>query len=71
MQKKNYLWELIFTIGIGALAVVVQRKMSTPDFGRTIHMRSAMGIKRFAQGQADMWQQVAGNAANTYNSLKL
>jgi hypothetical protein len=70
-NKKSYLWEIVFTVGLAATVMIVQRKASKPDFGKTVQMKAFWSVKHFAQGQADFWQHVAGNAANAYNSLKL
>lgn len=59
--------------GVVLLAVVsvkVQRAAACPDFGRTFAMKRVWAVKRFADGQVRLWENIAGGAANKYNALK-
>lgn len=69
-DAQKYAKELAFTLILGILMVRVQRAASKPDFGRTFLMGKAWGIKRFADYQVNLWADVAGKAATTYNRLK-
>lgn len=70
-RAKVYLFELAAAVGITVVTVVIQKALTRPDFGRTLGMRVSLGVKRFADSQADVWSEVAGKAAQTYNGFKL
>lgn len=70
-KGKVYATELLFAVGLTAITVMVQRAVSRPDFAKTVGMRSALTVKRFADAQADMWTGIAGRAAQSYNGFKL
>lgn len=63
--------ELILIMAIGTYVTAkVQRSASSPDFGKVMMMRTVLGVKRFAQWQADVWGNVAMDAATYYNKVR-
>lgn len=63
----NHAIGLTFTL----LGLYLMKKMSKPEFGLTLKMKSALIVKNVAQSQADAWQAIAGSAATTYNKCRL
>lgn len=62
--------QLTTVVILAVVSVQVQRAVAKPDFGRLFMMKRVWMMKRFADGQAIMWQNIAGNMANKYNALK-
>lgn len=69
-QTTRLAMEIVGVIVLAVVSVKVQRAVASPDFGRTFAMKQVWAFKRFADGQARVWQNIAGSAANKYNSLK-
>lgn len=63
-------FSIVSVVVLAVVSVKVQRAASKPDFGRLFAMKRIWAVKRFADGQVRLWQNVAGAAANQYNSLK-
>lgn len=62
---------IAFAVG-GVVAIIyIQRKLSGPDVFSHAHARTALAIKRFAQIRADYWQEVADNAASSYQRSRI
>lgn len=62
--------QILGVIVLAVVSVKVQRAVARPDFGRTFAMKRVWMVKRFADGQTKIWQDIAGAAANKYNALK-
>jgi hypothetical protein len=61
---------LLFSL-VGAVAGVwVVRWASQPDMTRSLKMRYALQVKRYAQRMGEFWYNVAGKAATVYNREK-
>lgn len=57
---------LAVALGASLLIVVIQRKLSDPDFILTCRMRVFNGIARYADSRAEFWRQVSGKATSLY-----
>lgn len=67
---RSYAKELIFAIALTAVTIAVQKSMTRPDVGRTLGMRAAWSVRRFADGQVKMWRDVSGKAAEVYDGFR-
>lgn len=59
--------ELAFAVG----TLYLLKKMHGPDAFRTLRMRGALLMKRFADNQANMWSAVSTHAATSYQKARL
>lgn len=53
-------------IGVSILVVLVQRKVSDPDFVLTCRMRTLNTVARYADTRASFWRNVSENATQLY-----
>jgi hypothetical protein len=68
---KSYLKELIFAVALTVITVKLQRAVASPDFFKTVKMRGALGVKRYAAMQKDAWGKVEGLASDFYEIQRL
>lgn len=61
----------IIGLSFSLLGLYLAKKMMQPNFGASFRMRGALLVKKVAQNQADAWQVVATNAANSYQKARL
>lgn len=64
-KRESVRQAVIMVFSVATVCVVYT--LSDPDAMRAIRMRAALATKRFAQRQADWWQDVADKAATVYN----
>lgn len=63
---KREIASLVFAIGASVLIVIVQRKISDPDFVLTCRMRVFNSIARYADARAHYWSQISSKATDLY-----
>lgn len=70
-ETERQLVILAFTAVGTVVTIYLVQHFHNPDAFRTLKMRIALQVKRFAQKQADLWQGIATEAATAYNREKL
>jgi hypothetical protein len=63
---KRELVSLGLAITASVILVIMQRKLSDPDFVLSCRMRLFNRIARYADSRADFWRQVSGKATDLY-----
>ena len=63
---KRELVSLSLAIGASILIVLVQRKVSDPDFVLSCRMRALNGVARYADARAGFWRQISERATSLY-----
>jgi hypothetical protein len=60
------LTSLALAVGASLLIVLIQRKVSDPDFVLTCRMRTLNSIARYADTRASFWRTVSDKATKAY-----
>jgi hypothetical protein len=63
---KREIASLSLALAVSILIVIVQRKVSDPDFVLTCRMRTFNGIARYADTRASFWRQISDKATRLY-----
>ena len=63
--------ELVTVAGFLITAYITRKVLGNPDFGKALHMRTALTVKRIADSQVRAWENVASRAANMYQKARL
>lgn len=63
---KRELVNLGLAIGASILIVLMQRKVSDPDFMLSCRMRTLNGVARYADARAGFWRQISERATSLY-----
>lgn len=71
MTDKPFTQELLETIIFSLVVYAIAEVMSKPDTYKTASMAFYRAGKRFAQWQADSWQDCATAFAQAYNKARL
>lgn len=63
---RRELASLSLAVAASMLIVLVQRKVSDPDFILSCRMRTLNGVARYADARASFWRQIAERATDLY-----
>lgn len=69
-DTKGEIIKAVIGVATTVITYYLARKMMQPDFARSVHMKSALTLKRVAQRNADAWQHIADNAATAYQNAR-
>jgi len=67
---KREIASLAFAIGASILLVVLQRKVSDPDFVLSCRMRFFNTVSRYADSKAKFWSELSCKATDMYLSSR-
>src|SRR5258707_9429227 len=77
-KKGHPIVSIVMILAVGTVFVMIQKRLYSPDFGKTMRMRIILGAKHFAQNQADHnyqvaseWQNLALKAGTQYNRARM
>lgn len=63
---KRELVSLGLALAVSVLIVLVQRKVSEPDFILSCRMQTLNGVARYADKKASFWRQISEKATSAY-----
>lgn len=63
---KREIVSLSLALAVSVLIVLVQRKVSDPDFILSCRMRALNGVARYADTRASFWRQMSEKATSMY-----
>lgn len=63
---KREIVSLALAVTATVIMVLVQRKLTDPDFVLTCRMRTFNGIARYADSRASFWRSVSDKATSLY-----
>jgi hypothetical protein len=63
---KREIVSLGLALAVSVLIVLVQRKVSDPDFILSCRMRTLNGVARYADTRANFWRDVSAKASDLY-----
>lgn len=70
-NKEQLIGEIISLAGFLATVVITRKVLNNPDFIRTVHMKSALTVKRVADAQVNVWQSIGTRAAMSYQKVRM
>lgn len=68
---KSYAKELVFAVVLAIVTIKIQRAVSGPDFVKTVKMKGAMGVKKYASAQKEAWSKIEGFAGDFYDMQRM
>lgn len=70
-NKEQLIGEIISLAGFVATVVITRKVLNNPDFVRTVRMRTALTVKRVADAQVNVWENIGTRAATSYQKVRM